>query len=107
MQYTEGIQQAQNNTFPVTYVCSSVLFFLLNTREFECERRTGLLSQRKNKAKTVRGAGAQDVVDLLKQHVRLTVCVWVLSDSTKHVSTWPDGIVSMLARSIAELAPAF
>ena len=50
----------------------------------------------------MRGAGAQNVVDLLKQHVRFTACIWFLRDSTTLVLTWPDGIISWLALGITE-----
>lgn len=43
------------------------------------------------KKKKVSGAGAQNEVDLLKQHIQFTVhYVWFLSNSTTLVLTWPD-----------------
>lgn len=63
--------------------------------------------QNNNKKKTKqRGAGAQNAADLLKQHVQFTVCVCFLSDSTTLELTRPDGIISSLAPSITETAPA-
>lgn len=99
--------QNSANTFPVTDVCSSpplTFLFVLHAGEFKCESRIGLRSQRRRKKNTqkLRGAGAQNVVDLLKQHVRFTVCVWFLSDSTTLLLTWPDGIISSLALSVTK-----
>lgn len=60
----------------------------------------------KQQQKKQRGAGAQNTVDLLKQHAQFTVCVCFLSDSTTLELTWPDGIISSLALSITETTPA-
>lgn len=53
-----------------------------------------------------RGAGEQNAADLMKQHVQFTVCVCFLSDSTTLELTRTDGIISSLAPSITETAPA-
>lgn len=58
------------------------------------------------KKKQNRGAGEQNAADLMKQHVQFTVCVCFLSDSTTLELTRPDGIISSLAPSITETAPA-
>lgn len=78
----------------------------LHSREFECESWIGHLSQEKKKKHNIklRSSGAKNVADLSKQHIRLTICVWILTDSTTHVLTWPDGVISWLARSITETA---
>lgn len=63
-------------------------------------------NQNNNKKTQNRGAGEQNAADLMKQHVQFTVCVCFLSDSTTLELTRPDGIISSLASSITETAPA-
>ena len=73
--------------YPATDICSSLPLTFTNTQK---------------KKKKNRGAGAQNVADLLRQHVLFTHCVCVFPDPTKLAMTWPHGLISLLALSITQ-----